>query len=139
MLAQWCQIQMDEKRRLKLTIIVIVTHHNLLDLAVLAHLAPEILVESVKMVLDLARIHLVLGVVCRVLVEIRQENCLRVGRLDMLARASIPVATGSDFVVEGAVDLVLLGTEDGSEVVSHGEIAVRSVYVRKMPIWRNCI
>jgi hypothetical protein len=30
------------------------------------------------------------------------------------------VAAGADFVVEGAVDLVLLGTEDGGEVVGHG-------------------
>jgi hypothetical protein len=29
------------------------------------------------------------------------------------------VAAGADFVVEGAIDLVLLGTEDGGEVVGH--------------------
>ena len=37
----------------------------------------------------------------------------------MLARAAVAVAAGSDFVVEGAVDLVLLGAEDGGEVVRH--------------------
>jgi hypothetical protein len=29
------------------------------------------------------------------------------------------VAAGANLVVEGAVDLVLLGTEDGGEVVGH--------------------
>jgi hypothetical protein len=38
----------------------------------------------------------------------------------VFARASVAVAAGADFVVEGAVDLVLLGTEDGGEVVGHG-------------------
>ena len=37
----------------------------------------------------------------------------------MLARASVTVAARADFVVEGAVDLVLLGTEDGGKVVGH--------------------
>lgn len=37
----------------------------------------------------------------------------------MLARAAVAVAAGSDLVVEGAVDLVLLGAEDGGEVVGH--------------------
>lgn len=37
-----------------------------------------------------------------------------------MARASVAVAAGTDFVVEGAVDLVLLGTEDGGKIVSHG-------------------
>ena len=37
----------------------------------------------------------------------------------MLARASVTVAAGTNFVVEGAVDLVLLGTEDGREIISH--------------------
>lgn len=39
----------------------------------------------------------------------------------MLARAAIAVAAGADLVVEGAVDFVLLGTEDGGEVVGHFE------------------
>jgi hypothetical protein len=38
----------------------------------------------------------------------------------MLSRASIAVTTSSNFVVELAVDLVLLGTEDGGEIISHG-------------------
>lgn len=38
----------------------------------------------------------------------------------MLARASIAVATCADLVIEGAVDLVLLGTENGGEIIGHG-------------------
>lgn len=37
----------------------------------------------------------------------------------MFSRAAVAVAAGADFVVEGAVDLVLLGAEDGCEVVGH--------------------
>lgn len=61
-----------------LTIIVVVTDDNLFNLAILAHLTPEILIESIKVILQLTRIHLVLGVVRRVLVEIWEEDGLRV-------------------------------------------------------------
>lgn len=61
-----------------LTIIVIVAYHNLLDLAVFAHLTPKILIERVEMVLQLAWIHFILRIVRRVLVEIREEDSLRV-------------------------------------------------------------
>lgn len=37
----------------------------------------------------------------------------------MFARAAITVATCADFVVEGAVDFVLLRSEDGGEIVGH--------------------
>lgn len=37
----------------------------------------------------------------------------------MFSRAAIAVTTSSDFVVEGAVDFVLLGTEDRGKVVRH--------------------
>jgi hypothetical protein len=60
------------------TVVVVVTDYNLLNLAVLAHLTPEILVEGVKVVLELLRVHVGLGVVCGVLVEIGEENGLRV-------------------------------------------------------------
>ena len=52
----------------------------------------------------------------------------------MLARAAVAVAAGADLVVEGTVDFVLLGAEDGGEVVGHFESAcceaVEGVYVR---------
>jgi hypothetical protein len=58
------------------TVIVIITHNHLLNLPKLAHLAPEILIESIEMVLQLARIHLVLRIVCWVLVQVGQEDGL---------------------------------------------------------------
>jgi hypothetical protein len=89
----------------KLTIVIIIANHHLLNLAILAHFAPEILVKRIEMILQLAGIHLVLGVVGRVLVEVGEEDRLRVGGLDVFARAAVAVAAGADFVVEGAVDL----------------------------------
>jgi len=70
-------------------------------------------------VLQLARVHLGLGVVQRVLIHVGHEDGLRVGRLDVLPRAAVAVSACTDLVVEGAIDLVLLGTEDGGEVVGH--------------------
>lgn len=103
----------------ELTIVVVVAHNQLLHQAVLAQLAPDVLVEGVKVHLHLLRVHLVLGVVRRVLVEIGQQNRLRVGRLDVLSRAAVAVAACANLVVEGAVDLVLLGSENGGEIVRH--------------------
>jgi hypothetical protein len=88
---------------------------HLLNLPIFAHL-----VERIEVVLQLACIHLVLGVVRRVLVEVREEDSLRVRRLDMFAGTAVAVAVGADFVVEAAVDFVLFGAEDGGEVVCHG-------------------
>lgn len=68
------------------------------------------------MVLQLARVHLVFGVVGRVLVEVGEEDGLGVGGLDVLAAAAVAVPAGADFVVEGAVHFVLLRAEDGGEV-----------------------
>jgi hypothetical protein len=101
-------------------VVVVVAHHHLLDLAELAHLAPEVLVESVEVVLQLRGRHARLAIVGGVLVEVGQQDCLTVGGLDVFARAAVAVAAGADFVVEGAVDFVLLRTEDGGEVVGHG-------------------
>lgn len=107
-------------RGIQLTVIVIVADHQFLQLAVLAHLTPYVLVEGVEVVLQLARVHLAFGVVGRVLVHVRHEDGLRVGGLHMLAGAAITVSACADLVVEGAIDLVLLGTENGSEIVGHG-------------------
>ena len=108
-------------------VVVVVAHHHLFNLAEFAHLAPEILVEGVEVVLQLRRCHARLAVVGGVLVEVGQKDRLAVGGLDVFARASVAVAAGADFVVEGAVDLVLLGTEDGGEVVSHGAVGAECV------------
>ena len=37
----------------------------------------------------------------------------------MFAGTAVAVAAGADFVVEGTVDFVLFGAEDGGEVVGH--------------------
>lgn len=71
------------------------------------------------MVLELRRVHLDLGVVGRVLVEIWQQDRLAVGGLDVFARAAVAVPTGADFVVEGAVDFIGFSAKDGGEVVGH--------------------
>lgn len=103
----------------ELTIIVIVTDNQFLEFAVFAHLAPYVLVKSVEVVLQLTRVHLVLGVVGWVLVHVGHEDGLRVRWLHMFARAAVAVAACTDLVVEGAIDLVLLGTENRGEVVGH--------------------
>jgi hypothetical protein len=94
-----------EKRWEPLTIVVVVANDYLLNFAKLAHLAPEILVEGVEVVLQLGRVHLVLGVVGWILVEIREEDGLRVRGFDMFARAAVAVAACSYLVVERAVHL----------------------------------
>lgn len=68
------------------------------------------------MVLQLARVHLVFRIVGRVLIQVGQEDGLGVGGLDVLATAAVAVPAGADFVVEGAVHLVLLRAEDRGEI-----------------------
>lgn len=102
-------------------VVVIVADHELLELAVLAHLAPDVLVKGVEVVLELRGVHAVLGVEGGVVVQVGHQDRLRVRRLDVLARAPVAVAAGANFVVEGAVDFVLLGAEDGGEEVGHFE------------------
>jgi len=100
-------------------VIIIIAYDYLFNLPKLAHLAPEVLVESIKVVLQLAGVHLVLWVVGRVLVEVGEEDRLTVGGLDMLARAAVTVSACANLVVEGAVDFVGFGTEDTGEVIRH--------------------
>ena len=102
-------------------VVVVVTHDQLFQLSVFAHLAPNILVEGIKVILQLRGVHAILGIERRVVVEVRHEDGLRVRRLDMFPTASISVTTCADFVVERAVDLVLLGSKDRGEEVGHVE------------------
>lgn len=104
-----------------LTVIIVIADNQFLELAVFAHLTPHILVESVKVVLHLTGVHLVLGVVGRVLVHVGHQDGLRVRGLDMFAGASVSVSACTDLVVERAIDLVLLSTENGSEISGHRE------------------
>ncbi len=50
-----------------------------------------------------------------------QDNGLTECRLVVDPGASIAVTAGSNLEVEGTVDFVLLGTENGSQVLGHGE------------------
>lgn len=100
-------------------VVVVVAHDKLLDLAVPAHLAPDIFVECVEVVLELRRVHPVLGVERRVLVQVRHEDGLRVRGLHVLSAAAVAVPTRAYLVVEGAVDFVLLGAENGCEIIGH--------------------
>jgi len=100
-------------------IVVVIANDKLLKLAVFAELTPNILIEGVEVVLELRRVHSVLGIVCRVLVQVGHKNGLTVGRLDVLSRAAIAVTTSADFKVERAVDFVKLGTENRSKKVGH--------------------
>jgi len=59
-------------------VVVVVADDDFLDLTVLAHLAPEILIEGVEMVLKLRWVHLVFGVVGWILVEVGEEDGLGV-------------------------------------------------------------
>ena len=52
----------------RLTIIVVIANYNLFHLAVFAHLAQEVFVERVKVILKLAGIHLVFGIESRILI-----------------------------------------------------------------------
>lgn len=97
MLASGNERSMGGESRLR-TVIVVVADNQLLKLAVLAELAPDILVEGVKVVLELGRVHSVLGVVCRVLVEVGHEDRLAVRGLDVLSRAAITVTARADFL-----------------------------------------
>jgi len=50
-------------------------------------------------------------------VEILQQHCLRKSRFVVQTRAAIAVMTRADFEVEGTVDLILLSSKDGSQVL----------------------
>jgi len=100
-------------------VIVIVAHDQLLDLAVLAHLAPDVLVKGVEVVLELRSVHSVLGIEGRVLIKVGHQNRLGVGGFHVLPRTAVAVAARANLVVEGAVDFVLLGSENGGQEVCH--------------------
>lgn len=59
-------------------VIVVVADNQFLQLAVLAHLTPHILIECIEVVLQLAGVHLVLGVVGWVLIHVGHQDRLGV-------------------------------------------------------------
>ena len=66
------------------------------------------------MVLELTGVHLGFGVVGGILVEVGEEDGLRVGGFDMFSRTAVAVSAGANFVVEGAVDLWFMGLVSAS-------------------------
>lgn len=76
MVSYSCRTQADEREGRELTIIVVVAYNDLLRLAILAHFAPKVLVEGVEMVLQLRGVHLVFGVIGRVLIEVGKQDGL---------------------------------------------------------------
>ena len=78
------------------------------------------------MLLDLVRIHGCVGEfdaessgVVRALVHVGEEECGADGGAVVDARATVSMPACPDLEVEGAVHPVLLGAEDGSEVLRH--------------------
>ena len=60
------------------------------------------------MLLDLRLVESIARSVHRVLVDVSEEHGLRVVWTDVFSAAGFAVATGADFVEEGAVDFILL-------------------------------
>ena len=103
----------------KHTVIIIITDNHLLNLPELAHLAPEILIEGIEVILQLASVHFDFWVVGWVLVEVGEKDGLRVWGLDVLAWTAVAVTAGADFVVERTIDFVGFSAKDAGEVVGH--------------------
>ena len=83
----------------------IVAHMHLLDLAVPhAELDEDILVEIVKVRLNLLWLHPVVGKMLRVLVHVANENSLAERGLVMYPKARVAMAAGTNLVVERTVD-----------------------------------
>ena len=80
----------------------------------------HLLVADVGQVAAIGR----LGGVLRVDVEVLQHDGLAEGGLIVDPGAALTVAAGANLEVEGAVDLVLLGAEDGGEVLRHDDQSI---------------
>jgi len=99
------------------------THVDGFHIAKLGQLFPQINVELFQM------IPLFFGRHCRhatiigariplgTLIQVGQQNGRRNCRLHVLSQALLPMATRTNLVVEGAVDLVLFSAKDGSKML----------------------
>uniref|UniRef100_A0A8R7QDS9 Uncharacterized protein n=1 Tax=Triticum urartu TaxID=4572 RepID=A0A8R7QDS9_TRIUA len=104
----------------------VVADVQVLDLAVLAELVEDVLVEVLEVALDLDGVD---GVALRVhargdhvgaLVHVAEQQRGRDGRLVVQAGAAVAVPARADLEVERAVHAVLLRAEDRREVLGHG-------------------
>lgn len=124
----------------------VVANVEALDLAELAELLEDVLVEVLEVLLDLARVdRLALGVHSggdhvRPLVHVGEKQRRRDRRSVMEAGAPVAVAARADLEVEGAVDAVLLGAEDRSQVLRHGLYVVVSrfffLFFPRFSLWK---
>lgn len=100
---------------------------EVLDLTELAELLKNILVEILKVFLDLKGIErLALGFDARgdhvwTVVHVGEEESGRNGRSGVEARATVTVTASTNFEVERTIDSVLLRAEDGSQVLRHDQ------------------
>merc|ERR1719507_1623411 len=105
----------------------VVAHVHLLHLSILVLALNEDILKEVVIVLlhlfisDIGEMASIgsFGRVLRVDVEVLEQNCLRERRLVVDPRASLPVGAGTRLEEEGAVDFVLLRTENARQVLSH--------------------
>ena len=116
-----------------LTVVIVIADDEFLNKAIVTELAPNVLVERVKVVLKLSGVHLVVGHEGRVQVHVWHQDGLRVRGLDMFAGAAVAVTAGSDLVVEAAVDLEkVLAWKWGERVTQSRELHTLSCSVPKM-------
>lgn len=111
----------------------IITNVKLLNLPVLSESNHHVLKELVKVVLQLVLGHGASGRVAGVLVGIHHDHCLGKVGFDVFSGAAVAMATGPNFEVEGAVDLVLFCAVNGGQVVCG--VAVCEISFWSMP-WR---
>lgn len=103
----------------------IVADVHFLNLPEFGEFHEYILVKQVKVLLQLLGVHAAPGLVCRVLVDVWEQQRLRELWLGVLAGALVAVAARPDLEEEGAVDsalvnlLVFLCAVDGRQVIGH--------------------
>jgi len=78
----------------------------------LRQLAVQVLVDRVEALLKFLRGQATNGIMGRVVVHIREQDCLRECGFDVLSRAPVTVPAGSNFVVKRTVHAVLFGAEN---------------------------
>lgn len=111
----------------------VVTDIQILNISVLAQLLKQILIEILKVVLDLAGVEILgLGVDAGsehvgALVHVGEEKGGADGGLRVEARAAVAMPARADLEVERAVHSVLLRTEYGRQVLRHGRLTGRLI------------
>jgi hypothetical protein len=82
------------------------------QMAKLRQLTIQILINGVKALLELLLGQLADGVMSGVVIDIWEQHRLREWRTDVFSRTAVAVSTSTNFVVERAVDSILLRTKD---------------------------